>query len=153
MAADPLGSWRFVVPGEPHGKGRARFARAGRFVRTYTPEKTASYEAKVATLALTTKPANWPAADRSVHYSVTIVCAFGVPASLSRIKRLTLPGTGCAKKPDADNIAKTVCDALNGIAWVDDSQVTFLSVRKNWAIQPGVYVAIGHANATESMCS
>ena len=33
-------------------------------------------------------------------------------------------------KPDVDNIAKLVLDALNGTAWVDDTQVTSLSVLK-----------------------
>ena len=33
-------------------------------------------------------------------------------------------------KPDADNVAKLVLDALNGIAWADDSQVTHLEVRQ-----------------------
>lgn len=34
-------------------------------------------------------------------------------------------------KPDADNVAKLVLDALNGIAWADDSQVTHLEVRQH----------------------
>ncbi len=34
-------------------------------------------------------------------------------------------------KPDADNIAKLVMDALNGIAYNDDKQVTELYVRKH----------------------
>ena len=34
------------------------------------------------------------------------------------------------KKPDVDNIAKNVLDALNGLAWSDDSQITSLSVKK-----------------------
>ena len=33
-------------------------------------------------------------------------------------------------KPDADNIAKLVLDALNGKAWHDDSQVTAITVNK-----------------------
>lgn len=34
-------------------------------------------------------------------------------------------------KPDADNIAKLVMDALNGIAYKDDKQITELYVRKH----------------------
>ena len=33
-------------------------------------------------------------------------------------------------KPDADNVAKLVLDAINGTAFVDDSQVVSLSVAK-----------------------
>ena len=35
-----------------------------------------------------------------------------------------------AKKPDSDNIAKVVLDALNGIAYHDDTQIIKLSVTK-----------------------
>ena len=38
-----------------------------------------------------------------------------------------------ALKPDADNIAKIVCDGLNGIAYKDDKQITCLTVDKVWA--------------------
>lgn len=34
-------------------------------------------------------------------------------------------------KPDADNVAKLVLDALNGVAWADDSQVMSLHVVKS----------------------
>ncbi len=36
-------------------------------------------------------------------------------------------------KPDTDNIAKVVCDALNGVAYHDDKQITSLTVDKVWA--------------------
>ena len=35
-------------------------------------------------------------------------------------------------KADADNIAKAVCDALNGIAYKDDKQIVSLTVLKVW---------------------
>lgn len=35
-------------------------------------------------------------------------------------------------KPDADNIAKIVCDGLNGIAYKDDKQIVSLTVLKVW---------------------
>ena len=35
---------KFTIPGEPRGKGRPRFSNRGGYVRTYTDEKTASYE-------------------------------------------------------------------------------------------------------------
>lgn len=41
-------------------------------------------------------------------------------------------GKGCefTRKPDVDNVAKSVLDALNGAAYGDDSQVTRLEVIK-----------------------
>lgn len=36
-------------------------------------------------------------------------------------------------KPDGDNLCKGVCDAMNGLAWKDDSQVVDLHVLKQFA--------------------
>ena len=35
---------KFTILGEPAGKGRPRFRSVGPYVKTYTPEKTASYK-------------------------------------------------------------------------------------------------------------
>ncbi|MDY4522483.1 MAG: RusA family crossover junction endodeoxyribonuclease [Atopobium sp.] len=43
------------------------------------------------------------------------------PAAKSDLKRVGAPDL---RTPDADNVLKLVCDALNGIAYVDDKQVT-----------------------------
>lgn len=45
-------------------------------------------------------------------------------------------------KPDWDNVGKIVCDALNGIAWHDDAQVTQATVRKLYGPVPMVTVVI-----------
>ena len=38
---------KFSVPGQPFGKQRPKFSRAGQYVKTYTPDKTVSYENSV----------------------------------------------------------------------------------------------------------
>lgn len=48
-------------------------------------------------------------------------------------------------RPDCDNLAKGVMDALNGLLWVDDQQVFCLSVVKLYceeARHPGVVVEV-----------
>lgn len=46
------------------------------------------------------------------------------------------------KKPDSDNIAKVVADALNGIAYDDDAQIADLTVIKRYTEDPCVKVTI-----------
>lgn len=58
-----------------------------------------------------------------------ITAIFQRPASKTR-KRGENPRLHHTSKPDADNIAKGVCDALNGVGFKDDSQVVELVVRK-----------------------
>ena len=46
------------------------------------------------------------------------------------------------RKPDADNIAKIILDALNGTAYHDDAQIVQLSVRKQYAEKNSVEVIL-----------
>jgi len=119
----------FVVPGAPVGKGRPRFAKRGNFVSTYTPEKTASYENLVKVLAMQEMGSNQPI---SSPVNVFIDIAICPPASWSKKKRAQalneeIHPTG---KPDIDNVAKGILDAMNGVVYLDDKQVISLTIRK-----------------------
>lgn len=57
---------------------------------------------------------------------------------LQMLEGLIRPG----KKPDWDNIGKIVCDALNGIAFQDDSQIVSGTTIKKYSEQPRVEVEI-----------
>lgn len=46
-------------------------------------------------------------------------------------------------KPDCDNIAKAILDALNGVAYDDDKQVVRLHVEKEYGATGSVEVVIG----------
>ena len=108
----------FFVPGKIRGKGRPRFTGVGKFGRAYTPKETVHYEALVR-LAYQQKynskePMTGP-------LSLAVVCWFPVPKSWSKKKRAE--ALLYAGKPDADNIIKAIGDALNGVAFADDSQI------------------------------
>lgn len=125
----------FEIPGEPSGKARARSGNG----HHYTPAHTVAYENLVKTMAapLLAKPHEGAVA---VH----IAAHYGMPKSMSKGKR-QLATVGLArpmKKPDADNVAKIVCDALNKIAYVDDSQVVSLTVEKWYSDRPRVTVSM-----------
>ncbi|MCR4339570.1 MAG: RusA family crossover junction endodeoxyribonuclease [Gemmatimonadaceae bacterium] len=46
-------------------------------------------------------------------------------------------------KPDADKLTRALLDALTGVAYVDDSQVVHLGIRKEWALTgPGTRVEV-----------
>lgn len=75
--------------------------------------------------------------------AVRIEAVYGIPKSYSKKKRERALNGELAptKKPDADNIAKVVCDALNGVAYVDDTQVIDLRVFKRFG-EPCVTISI-----------
>jgi Holliday junction resolvase RusA-like endonuclease len=132
---------QFTVPGQPVAKGRPKFTNVGGFARVYTPKKTQEYEALVAGIA---KRAMWPIEPLLRPVEIMLELRMEIPKSWSKSKRLAaLDGrVRATKKPDADNVLKGIKDALNGICWVDDSQVVVLTVRKLYAAEPCVIVAV-----------
>jgi Holliday junction resolvase RusA-like endonuclease len=132
---------QFDIPGVPVGKGRPRFSTAGKFVRAFTPEKTVRYENLVKVAAFEAmqgrKPFKGPV-------SVRVEAHFPVPSSWSKKRQCLAYDGGILPtvKPDADNIMKTVCDAMNGIVFDDDKQAVRADVVKAYAEKPGVSVCV-----------
>jgi Holliday junction resolvase RusA-like endonuclease len=130
----------FTVPGQPVGKGRPRIAR-GAFARLYTPEKTASYESRVAMAG------HIAMGDCAVLEGAVVVrldIQVQIPASWSKVKQArALAGElHPTTKPDIDNVEKAIFDGLNGVVWKDDVQVVEVTKRKRYGEQPGVGVSI-----------
>lgn len=114
------------VDGKPIGKGRPKFSRQGNFVKTYTPDRTVSYENLV-------RLAWWNSGQEKMegNLQAIIKAHFKIPSSVSKKKHAELLGKPYPHKPDADNIAKIVLDSLNGgNAYDDDACVTRLEVEK-----------------------
>jgi Holliday junction resolvase RusA-like endonuclease len=131
----------FQIPGPPQGKARARtfFNYKLGHMSSITPEKTVLYENLVkmsyqlVSQYISVKPLR-----------VYIRACFEPPRSASKAKRLDMVTDKIrpTKKPDIDNIAKVILDALNGIAYKDDTQVVTLEVRKFYKDTPCVIVDI-----------
>lgn len=65
--------------------------------------------------------------------SLTITVRRVRPASYPKRPTKTCPWPfAWTRKPDLDNFVKPIQDALTGIAWIDDAQVTDLTVRKRF---------------------
>ena len=97
----------FVVPGRPVPKARPRLGVRGRKAFIYTPPATREYE----------KLVGWVAR-----------CAGCKPIDGAVAVTLTVYTRG---KMDVDNMAKSILDGLNGVAYKDDDQVVELLVKKH----------------------
>lgn len=133
---------KFVIPGEPQGKGRPQFSARNGKVFVHTPEKTVIYENQVKTEYGQQCPGVRFADDSQL--SMRVVAYYGIPKSASKKRRQQmLSGTiRPTKKPDADNVLKVVADSLNTIAYRDDAQIVCTVVEKYYAEQPKVEVEI-----------
>ena len=128
---------QFSVPGKPIGKQRPRVTTRGGFARAYTPKETVEYENRIRTSYRCIS-----GGKLSGPVFASIEGIFPIPKSASKKeKELMLSGSiPYTKKPDCDNIAKSVLDALNTIAYDDDSQVCKLMVSKTYGEIPKVNV-------------
>ena len=122
----------FHVPGAPVGKGRPRFTKTG---HTYTPAKTKAWEKQVADAATGKALLSGPLKAILVFY-------LPIPKSWSKRRRQEADGRPAITRVDADNLAKAVLDACNGIIYEDDRQVTELHVVKQHVLLDSV-VGVG----------
>ena len=124
----------FTYYGEIRGKGRPRFRKVGNFVSTYTPNETRDYEMSI-------KESFISQCGTSETYfngeplRMTLEIYQAVPKSVSKKKtQEMLEGKIYpTKKPDIDNILKSVCDSLNKVAYQDDTQIVEMSQIKRYA--------------------
>lgn len=117
---------KIEVKGKVIGKGRPRFTNKGGFVSTYTPKSTQQYEETIKEAYTEGNHKNF----KDMPIKMWITAMYKPPKSLSKKKQQELLGTYMTKKPDSDNIAKIVCDALNGVAYNDDKQIALLIIMK-----------------------
>lgn len=117
---------KFIVPGEPVGKGRPRFTRSG---HTYTPQKTIDYENQI-------KRAyrhNYTyCSKKALRIKIIAYSKIAKSTSKKRKELMLADVIKCTKKPDVDNIQKIVLDALNNVAYLDDTQVVQVVAIKKW---------------------
>lgn len=120
----------FTVKGEVMGKPRPRVNRNG---RVWTPKKFTDCENRIAEAYL---------AEGGGLMDGEIRIEIDVFRSLPKSRPKKVESEPDTLKPDPDNIAKLVLDALNGVAYRDDSQVTQLEVTKHPRKRRDEYMSI-----------
>lgn len=127
----------FTVPGPPVAKGRPRVGKFG----TYTPEKTVNYE-NLVQFSYLQKYKN--AEPMEGYLKIEMIFFMPIPKSTSKkrkelmLQRKILPD----KKPDYDNMAKAISDALNNITYKDDNQIVEAHIYKFYSDEPRAEVFI-----------
>jgi len=138
-------TWSCFIPGAPVGKGRPRVTARNGAVRAYTPKKTATWEADAAWTIRSSWADAPPEAPPMPHQqlAVRVDVLFSRPGRLiwKRREMVRLPHRG---RPDADNLLKAACDALEKSGVISDDKLIWdARVTKQYAAGgegPGVYV-------------
>ena len=131
--------YEFEVVGSIVGKQRPRINTYT--YNIYTPNKTKDYEQYIQQNFKIKYPNHKMLEGR---ISIEIIAFLQIPQNTSKKKSIEmLEGTiSPTKKPDIDNIAKSVLDALNKFVFKDDNQVTRIMVEKKYSEIEKIYVKI-----------
>jgi len=113
----------FTIEGAAVPKERARVVTNHGKRRAYTPKRTKTYADQVTGAGRCAMEGYVP---MSGPVEATIQFVIAVPRSWPKWKREAALAGAIAptERPDVDNLAKNVLDALNKIAFYDDSQIT-----------------------------
>ncbi|MCI0421332.1 MAG: RusA family crossover junction endodeoxyribonuclease [Acidobacteria bacterium] len=137
---------RFSVPAVPIAQPRQRhrvMMSGGRsFAHNFTPTKH-PVQAFKATVRLALRAA-YQGSPLEGPLGLSVTFLMPRPGRL-RWKKRPMPRQPHATKPDLDNLMKSLKDALNGLAWLDDGQITRVEAVKVYAAgteTPGVQVVI-----------
>ena len=131
--------YEFEVPGKVIGKGRPRLNSYTGVV--YTPTRTKDYESLVEQYFLLKYP-RFKALEGRIK--VSIIAYFSIPKTTKKsdINEMLENNISPTKKPDIDNIVKSILDSMNKSAFKDDNQITKLEVEKKYALEDKIYIKI-----------
>ena len=131
--------YKFEVLGEIVGKERPRVNMYT--YRVYTPNKTKDYEFLVQQYFRMQYPKYETLKGR---ISINIIAYLKIPQSTSKtkIQEMLENKISPTKKPDVDNIEKSILDAMNGLVFEDDNQVSKISVEKRFALEEKAVIEV-----------
>ena len=130
-----------TILGNPIAKKRPRFARQGRFVRTYSDQQKESEQT-----AMTIRR-KLPEDFVALEGPVVLGFEFFMPITKSTSKKnasfMLSNHIKHIKKPDMDNLIKFYKDCMNGIVYKDDSQAwKYLEPVKLYSIDPRTVITV-----------
>lgn len=138
----------FTIFGNPVALKRHRTVRTKNFIRQYDP----SFNDKQDFLAKTMEYRP----EEPLKSALMVSLFFNIARPKSHYRTGKNAGVlkdnapiACTKRPDIDNYVKFVMDALNGVFWIDDSQIFSLYSVKQYSETPSIIIKIAETNENE----
>lgn len=129
----------FEVPGDPVPQPRPRITTRGRHGHAYTPADHPIHAYRAAIAEAAREAGATPTDTAPITLIVDLV--FARPKSHYR-KSGVREDAPKLPRADCSNVLKGLEDALNGVAWVDDTQVARVVIEKTWGSEGRTTVRI-----------
>jgi len=123
---------KITIYGKPKGKGRPRFYQG----HAVTPKPTREYEQLIRSM--------WAnkMLEGEIQVKIDIYYPLDSKANKAQKELMLANKIRPCKKPDIDNVIKIVLDALNGVAYNDDAQVTEVIANKYYSDKPRLEIEV-----------
>ena len=133
----------FKIEGRGQPQGRPRAVRMGAGVRMYDPPKSKAYKQMVSAKVRSYMKING-IQTITEPIAVHLNFYFTPPKSYSkkRIRAIEAKEELFTKKPDLDNLAKSILDSCNNLLFKDDSQIVGLTIGKHYGHEDYVDVKV-----------
>ena len=115
----------FEIIGTPLQKQSARFAKRGRFMKSYQPKNVVNYAAQAKIQVIDQLPEGFVPFSGKIKV-IRLTFVFPPLKSWSKKKLQSLRDGSCIykdTKPDLDNLEKMIYDCCNGVVWTDDAKI------------------------------
>ena len=128
-----------VINLDPYPSPRPRFSKRG----TYMPSEYTAWKKQFLKEWLKHNLGKY---ETGVAIAVDLKFYIKPPKAIARVKKnqniLKAETWRVVKKPDLDNLEKSVLDSVNGHAYEDDNQISDLHSRKRYSLNPRVEIEI-----------
>ncbi len=145
---------KLILPGDPVAQKRARFSAFRGFKRVYDPssaDKKRIRQEIIDQLYIEdpTKRFLLPSFGPECEISIDICFDMPIPKSWpkSKLKRFMNEGIPHLSKPDIDNLMVIIYNAMTGIIYHDDRQITHTSCVKRYSLEPKITIEIEWLNS------
>ena len=125
------------IKGRPVPKGRPRFGNG----HTYTPAATKAHEQLIQAEYLVSGGRRLTGLIEAEFEFI-----YEPPKSWSKKKRMGAMGMPKETKPDLDNLIKCCEDALNGLAYTDDSRIWKTTAQKTYGPEEKTIIKLREAD-------
>ena len=133
---------KFVLPLKPRGAARPRKSKAGHI---YEVPEDKAYKQFIRDFIQVTLPGSYRVSTDPMYVHINMYIK--LPKSSQTIANKVKVTEGILHpvvKPDVDNLAKLILDAMNGIIYEDDKQVIELSIKKHYTLhEDEVHIEVG----------
>ena len=123
-------------------KKRPKFSTIHGYAQAVKAKEDVIYENLVKVSFQQAKTVDYDLFNKPIKMKITAFFAVLKSFSKKKIEQALQGKIFPVTKPDVDNIAKIICDALNDVAYKDDTQIVELTIVKKYAMEPKVEITL-----------